>query len=55
MDLPWNTEGLADAVWALGALDSEGEPAFHATFPKRRVALNLTAAAPDSDCFPFTM
>lgn len=55
MDLPWTTERAADAVWALGALDADGEPTFHAAFPRSRVALDLAAATPTDDCFPFAM
>ncbi|XP_026328014.1 protein Skeletor, isoforms B/C, partial [Hyposmocoma kahamanoa] len=55
MDLPWSTEAITDVVWALGALDAAGEPTFHAVFPRRRVPLNLTAAASRDDCFPFAV
>lgn len=55
MDLPWSTEAATDVVWALGALDAADEPTFHAVHPKRRVALELAAAASRDDCFPFAV
>ncbi|CAH0721351.1 unnamed protein product, partial [Brenthis ino] len=57
MDREWPTERAAFVVWAVGALDHAGEPAYHRLRPAADVQLVLAGAAADhgDDCFDFVI
>lgn len=55
MDREWVLDRPMFAVWALGRLDKDREPAFHRLYPRADVKLNLGQAPPDSDCLDFSV
>lgn len=42
------------AVWAIGRLDSNNEPAFHDIYPKKDVVIHFNTSEPVDDCFSFS-
>ncbi|XP_047035806.1 protein Skeletor, isoforms B/C [Helicoverpa zea] len=55
MDRDWPVDREVFAVWALGRLDHEREPAFHRLFPRADVRLHLARDPPTNDCVPFAV
>ncbi|XP_060529801.1 protein Skeletor, isoforms B/C isoform X1 [Cylas formicarius] len=53
-DKEYPTEGSIYIVWAIGKLDENREPAFHDTYPKTNISIELNAKEPHRTCFPFT-
>lgn len=55
MDREWVLDRPMFAVWALGRLDKDREPAFHRLYPRADVKLHLGQAPPDNDCLDFSV
>ncbi|GBP44131.1 hypothetical protein EVAR_81452_1 [Eumeta japonica] len=54
IDREWPVDRDVFVVWAIGALDPDGEPGFHTLFPRNDIRIRLTGESPINTCVPFT-
>ncbi|XP_041985396.1 protein Skeletor, isoforms B/C [Aricia agestis] len=54
MDRAWSVDGVW-AVWAVGGVDAEGEPAYHRLRGGAKLTLQPPVGRPENDCVPFVI